>query len=327
MIKNIIKKYTTIYEGYIHQINNGNEYKISKTNIDRKSTKIAGPIFYKRGFRDLYVKEVATGKIIPTLCLSKIFQIAKHTFVPILKKGKNFKEKKITSTIDEISKNNNLNKLFDLDKIIKIKANEKNLKIKEYKKNKDIAFKNLLDQIFSNGRQKRILYLKKIFKNIKEHSYEKEIIKEYTDEKEEIKETIEKHTDEIKETIEKPKLSPLIENKSTKEIKVKPKNITIYHCNYWESLETPKKEIINIPTENKTIEEISEIMIKLNNNNTVINATINDVFLTTNFLKQKEEIIEYYNCKLNNEFPKTENAKSLARTQRKLESKRKKIII
>ena len=57
MLKKFIQKKCNIYSGYIYKMNDG-VYYINKKNLNEKSEIIEGPIFYKRGFMDLYVKEI-----------------------------------------------------------------------------------------------------------------------------------------------------------------------------------------------------------------------------------------------------------------------------
>lgn len=330
IIKDIIKKRSIVYQGYIYQINKGNKRYITKNNLDKKASRVYGPIYYKRGFRDLYVRELSTNKIIPTLILNKWIKMPRNTFVPIKKRGILFDEETITTSYASIAKEHDLDLIKDAAKITKLLMSEKSVKVHAYKENRPKNFKEELNNVMLSGREKAresklsIWYYFKKLKN-KDFKFKKEEIKvEEPIKEEKVEEPIkEAKTEEpIKETkTEEPKVSEKIkELKKQKEIinEIKKEQAVYYFNSYWANKEVPRKKLVQIDTKNKSIIEIALEMEKNTNDYLVSEAIINGIKIDTNILKTKKDIIEYYNYKKGGEYPTANNAKTLIRTNRRL---------
>ena len=87
------------------------------------------------------------------------------------------------------------------------------------------------------------------------------------------------------------------------------------------------KPVINLSTNDKSIDQVITEMVYLNKLNYNVYAVVDDVKLSTRGLKTTEELLEYYNYKKNNVFPTTTNAKIMARANRKLEKQKIKTMI
>ena len=140
MLKKMIQKKCNIYSGNIYKTKDGVFY-INKKNLNEKAEIIEGPIFYKRGFMDLYVK-----KIIFTYTLKKLIKFPKKYFVAIDKRRKKFDEPLITLTYSEIAKKNDLNIFTDANKILKLMMNQKSDLVEAYNQEKPSNYKEILNE-------------------------------------------------------------------------------------------------------------------------------------------------------------------------------------
>ena len=164
MLKKFIQKKCNIYSGYIYKMNDG-VYYINKKNLNEKTEVIEGPIFYKRGFMDLYVKEINSGKIIFTYPLKKLIKFPKKYFVAIDKRRK-FNEPLITLSYTEIAKKHNLNIITDSSKILKLMMNQKSDLVEAYNQEKPTNYKEILDEKMGKSNEFNI-DLKSKIENIK----------------------------------------------------------------------------------------------------------------------------------------------------------------
>lgn len=155
-VKRYIENINTIYEGNIYQVNVGSDNKISrfynKKFLNKNAVKVEGPIYYKRGLFDLYVKEIKTGKIISCIPIYNPFKLPRNTFVPVDVRGKHFHEPIVRLSRNKIKKNLKLNLFKDFD-VVNKKYNEQNEKVNEYIKSKPDNYKEQLDEIVNNGRK------------------------------------------------------------------------------------------------------------------------------------------------------------------------------
>ena len=155
-VKRYIENINTIYEGNIYQVNVGSDNKIrrfyNKKFLNKNAVKVEGPIYYKRGLFDLYVKEIKTGKIISCVPIYNPFKLPRNTFVPVDVRGKHFHEPIVRLSRNKIKKNFKLNLFKDFD-VVNKKYNEQNEKVNEYIKSKPDNYKEQLDEIVNNGRK------------------------------------------------------------------------------------------------------------------------------------------------------------------------------
>ena len=155
-VKRYIENINTIYEGNIYQVNVGSDNKISrfynKKFLNKNAVKVEGPIYYKRGLFDLYVKEIKTGKIISCIPIYNPFKLPRNTFVPVDVRGKHFHEPIVRLSRNKIKKNFKLNLFKDFD-VVNKKYNEQNEKVNAYLKSKPDNYKEHLDEIVNNGRK------------------------------------------------------------------------------------------------------------------------------------------------------------------------------
>ena len=151
-----IDNINNIYEGNIYQVKENNDNKIrrfyNKKFLDKNAVKVEGPIYYKRGLFDLYVKEIKTGKIISCIPIYNPFKLPRNTFVPVDVRGKKFHEPIVRLSRYNIKKNFKYNLFKDFDDVNK-KYNEQNKKVNEYIKSKPDNYKEQLDEIVNNGRK------------------------------------------------------------------------------------------------------------------------------------------------------------------------------
>lgn len=151
-----IDNINNIYEGNIYQVKDNNDNKIrrfyNKKFLNKNAVKVEGPIYYKRGLFDLYVKEIKTGKIISCIPIYNPFKLPRNTFVPVDVRGKKFHEPIVRLSRHKIKKNFKLNLFKDFDDVNK-KYNEQNKKVNEYIKSKPDNYKEQLDEIVNNGRK------------------------------------------------------------------------------------------------------------------------------------------------------------------------------
>ena len=145
-----------IYEGNIYQIKENKDNKIrrfyNKKFLNKNAVKVEGPIYYKRGLFDLYVKEIKTGKIISCIPIYNPFKLPRNTFVPVEVRGEKFHEPIVRLSRYNIKKNFKYNLFKDFDDVNK-KYNEQNKKVNEYIKSKPDNYKEQLDEIVNNGRK------------------------------------------------------------------------------------------------------------------------------------------------------------------------------
>ena len=155
-VRRYIENINTIYEGNIYQVNVGSDNKITrfynKKFLNKNAVKVEGPIYYKRGLFDLYVKEIKTGKIISCIPIYNPFKLPRNTFVPVDVRGKHFHEPIVRLSRHKIKKNFKYNLFKDFDDVDK-KYNEQNKKVNEYIKSKPDNYKEQLDEIVNNGRK------------------------------------------------------------------------------------------------------------------------------------------------------------------------------
>lgn len=155
-VRRYIENINTIYEGNIYQVNVGSDNKITrfynKKFLNKNAVKVEGPIYYKRGLFDLYVKEIKTGKIISCIPIYNPFKLPRNTFVPVDVRGKHFHEPIVRLSRNKIKKNFKLNLFKDFD-VVNKKYNEQNEKVNEYIKSKPDNYKEQLDEIVNNGRK------------------------------------------------------------------------------------------------------------------------------------------------------------------------------
>lgn len=151
-----IDNINNIYEGNIYQVKENNDNKIrrfyNKKFLNKNAVKVEGPIYYKRGLFDLYVKEIKTGKIISCIPIYNPFKLPRNTFVPVEVRGKKFHEPIVRLSRYNIKKNFKLNLFKNFDDVNK-KYNEQNKKVNEYIKLKPDNYKEQLDEIVNNGRK------------------------------------------------------------------------------------------------------------------------------------------------------------------------------
>lgn len=151
-----INNINNIYEGNIYQVKENNDNKIrrfyNKKFLNKNAVKVEGPIYYKRGFCDLYVKEIKTGKIISCIPIYNPFKLPRNTFVPVDVRGKKFHEPIVRLSRHKIKKNFKYSLFKDFDDVDK-KYNEQNKKVNEYIKSKPDNYKEQLDEIVNNGRK------------------------------------------------------------------------------------------------------------------------------------------------------------------------------
>ena len=145
-----------VYEGNIYQVKENKDNKIrrfyNKKFLNKNAVKVEGPIYYKRGLFDLYVKEIKTGKIISCIPIYNPFKLPRNTFVPVDVRGKHFHEPIVRLSRNKIKKNFKLNLFKDFD-VVNKKYNEQNEKVNEYIKSKPDNYKEQLDEIVNNGRK------------------------------------------------------------------------------------------------------------------------------------------------------------------------------
>ena len=151
-----IDNINNIYEGNIYQVKENNDNKIrrfyNKKFLNKNAVKVEGPIYYKRGLFDLYVKEIKTGKIISCIPIYNPFKLPRNTFVPVEVRGEKFREPIVRLSRHKIKNKIKLNLFKDFDDVNK-KYNEQNKKVNEYIKSKPDNYKEQLDEIVNNGRR------------------------------------------------------------------------------------------------------------------------------------------------------------------------------
>lgn len=151
-----IDNINNIYEGNIYQVKENNDNKIrrfyNKKFLNKNAVKVEGPIYYKRGLFDLYVKEIKTGKIISCIPIYNPFKLPRNTFVPVELRGEKFREPIVRLSRHKIKNKIKLNLFKDFDDVNK-KYNEQNKKVNEYIKSKPDNYKEQLDEIVNNGRK------------------------------------------------------------------------------------------------------------------------------------------------------------------------------
>ena len=380
MLKKMIQKKCNIYSGNIYKTKDGVFY-INKKNLNEKAEIIEGPIFYKRGFMDLYVKEINSGKIIFTYPLKKLIKFPKKYFVAIDKRRKKFDEPLITLTYSEIAKKNDLNIFTDANKILKLMMNQKSDLVEAYNQEKPSNYKEILnekmnrnfnfkDEINKIDYKSKLESLKNSVNKLKEkfpkkentlideinnyeekdnlvideiNNYDEEnnlLINEVNDYEEKegnITENVNENT-EINKIIENEEViqnNEIIEEKESKNdeftddvegLKVKKYDLCKEH-KYVYGFNLKVKPVINLSTNDKSIDQVIAEMVHLNKLNYNVYAVVDDVKLSTRGLKTTEELLEYYNYKKNNVFPTTTNAKIMARANRKLEKQKIKTMI
>lgn len=363
MLKKMLQKKCNIYSGNIYKTKDGVFY-INKKNLNEKAEIIEGPIFYKRGFMDLYVKEINTGKIIFTYPLKKLIKFPKKYFVAIDKRRKKFDEPLITLTYSEIAKKNDLNIFTDANKILKLMMNQKSDLVEAYNQEKPSNYKeilnekmnrnfNLKDEINKIDYKSKLESLKNSVNKLKEKFSKKENtlidetnnyeekdnlvineVNDYEEKENNITENVNENT-EIIENEEVIQNNENIEEKESKNdeftdnvegLKVKKYDLCKEH-KYVYGFNLKVKPVINLSTNDKSIEQVIAEMIHLNKLNYNVYAVVDDVKLSTRGLKTTEELLEYYNYKKNNVFPTTTNAKIMARANRKLEKQKIKTMI
>ena len=145
-----------VYEGNIYQVKENKDNKIrrfyNKKFLNKNAVKVEGPIYYKRGLFDLYVKEIKTGKIISCIPIYNPFKLPRNTFVPVEVRGEKFREPIVRLSRYYIKNKIKLNLFKDFDDVNK-KYNEQNKKVNEYIKSKPDNYKEQLDEIVNNGRK------------------------------------------------------------------------------------------------------------------------------------------------------------------------------
>ena len=145
-----------VYEGNIYQVKENKDNKIrrfyNKKFLNKNAVKVEGPIYYKRGLFDLYVKEIKTGKIISCIPIYNPFKLPRNTFVPVDVRGEKFHEPIVRLSRHKIKKNFKYNLFKDFDDVDK-KYNEQNKKVNAYLKSKPDNYKEQLDEIVNNGRK------------------------------------------------------------------------------------------------------------------------------------------------------------------------------
>lgn len=151
-----INNINNIYEGNIYQVKENSDNKIrrfyNKKFLNKNAVKVEGPIYYKRGLFDLYVKEIKTGKIISCIPIYNPFKLPRNTFVPVEVRGEKFREPIVRLSRYYIKNKIKLNLFKDFDDVNK-KYNEQNKKVNEYIKSKPDNYKEQLDEIVNNGRK------------------------------------------------------------------------------------------------------------------------------------------------------------------------------
>ena len=151
-----INNINNIYEGNIYQVKENKDNKIrrfyNKKFLNKNAVKVEGPIYYKRGLFDLYVKEIKTGKIISCIPIYNPFKLPRNTFVPVEVRGEKFREPIVRLSRYYIKNKIKLNLFKDFDDVDK-KYNEQNKKVNEYIKSKPDNYKEQLDEIVNNGRK------------------------------------------------------------------------------------------------------------------------------------------------------------------------------
>ena len=151
-----INNINNIYEGNIYQVKENKDNKIrrfyNKKFLNKNAVKVEGPIYYKRGLFDLYVKEIKTGKIISCIPIYNPFKLPRNTFVPVEVRGEKFREPIVRLSRYYIKNKIKLNLFKDFDDVNK-KYNEQNKKVNEYIKSKPDNYKEQLDEIVNNGRK------------------------------------------------------------------------------------------------------------------------------------------------------------------------------
>ena len=151
-----INNINNIYEGNIYQVKENSDNKIrrfyNKKFLNKNAVKVEGPIYYKRGLFDLYVKEIKTGKIISCIPIYNPFKLPRNTFVPVEVRGEKFREPIVRLSRYYIKNKIKLNLFKDFDDVDK-KYNEQNKKVNEYIKSKPDNYKEQLDEIVNNGRR------------------------------------------------------------------------------------------------------------------------------------------------------------------------------
>ena len=375
MLKKTIQKRCNIYSGNIYKTKDGVFY-INKKNLNEKAEIIEGPIFYKRGFMDLYVKEINSGKIIFTYPLKKLIKFPKKYFVAIDKRRKKFDEPLITLTYSEIAKKNDLNIFTDANKILKLMMNQKSDLVEAYNQEKPSNYKeilnekmnrnfNLKDEINKIDYKSKLESLKNSVNKLKEkfskkkntlidetNNYEEKDnlvineVNDYEEKENNITENVNENTEiieneeviqnnEIIENEEVIQNNEIIEEKESKNdeftddvegLKVKKYDLCKEH-KYVYGFNLKVKPVINLSTNDKSIDQVITEMVYLNKLNYNVYAVVDDVKLSTRGLKTTEELLEYYNYKKNNVFPTTTNAKIMARANRKLEKQKIKTMI
>ena len=338
MLKKFIQKKCNIYSGYIYKANDGVLY-INKNNLNEKAEIIEGPIFYKRGFMDLYVKEINSGKRIFTYPLKKIIKFPKKYFVAIDRR-RNFKEPLITLSYREIAEKYNLNLFTDAIEILKKMVNQKSELVECYNQEKPSNYKEILNQKMNRNIN---LNIKSSIKKIDLNSKINDLKNKFNKEKPEEEKTLEQdlNLEEYKEEtiiedviVEKTKNDDLeiIENKETEFID----NVEGLKVKKYDLCKEPKyiygfnlkvKPVINLSTNEKSFEQVITEMVYLNNLGYNVYAEVDSVKISTRVLKTTEELVEYYNFRKNDVFPTTTNAKIMARASRKLEKQKIKNMI
>ena len=151
-----INNINNIYEGNIYQVKENKDNKIrrfyNKKFLNKNAVKVEGPIYYKRGLFDLYVKEIKTGKIISCIPIYNPFKLPRNTFVPVEVRGEKFREPIVRLSRYYIKNKIKLNLFKDFDDVNK-KYNEQNKKVNEYIKSKPDNYKEQIDEIVNNGRK------------------------------------------------------------------------------------------------------------------------------------------------------------------------------
>ena len=334
-----------VYEGNIYQVKENKDNKIrrfyNKKFLNKNAVKVEGPIYYKRGLFDLYVKEIKTGKIISCIPIYNPFKLPRNTFVPVDVRGEKFHEPIVRLSRHKIKKNFKYNLFKDFDDVDK-KYNEQNKKVNEYIKSKPDNYKEQLDEIVNNGHKivwdhnkiigkfyaiplfvKSLSNVKKEFlDNVKSRFKKENSIKDvFVDKLNKIKDKYKKEDNvkdveenEIKE--EKPTKREKIQEeiKNLQKIKSNLKNEK-YVSPYWTTKGLPKQEKVIVDTKDKNINQVINELLNNTNNNHYAEAFINGTKISTKSLKSKEDIIQYYMYKNLGIMPASKNARYLAMSE------------
>lgn len=324
IIKDKINRISKIYEGSLYQVKDDSKL-LTKKNVENKSDKIIETIYYKRPlFSNMYVKEISTGRKIPTFVKNKVFRLPFKKYIIVEEKGYKFKEPEIKKTDIKESYNLNkeLNSLFKIEFTINIKKKKKKTKTKKcVKKNNGNGFVTNFKKVLLKSKllkNKIIKYFNKNTKKAKE-SFKNDPnieVANFSDDNFKIdspiinlKKATTKNKPEIidvdnyeiiheakkgETNVQKINNMEKIKSDITNLKKIKREMI----CDYWATKKYPKKEIIELGTDDSEIENLIKLITKKSNEDNIVKAKFNNITLSTQILKTEKELLAYYYYKV-----------------------------